>query len=283
MKVVFIITIVISVLGPAVRAGIKAEASKEVKLGAYTLKGDNLSDPSGKSVATLKEFNGSDKVATAGRHIIWISRTPVPKEQSEPQRNGQIRVLNLDSKLEKVIGSGEVGQFSVSKDENLIIYNQDDLLKSFEISSGKQMQIAKIKDGWPDVGFTHLGWSNDGKKFWFGEGDFEGWSLALYENSKVTELKYSSGDEYAFNPSYGWFVKSNAPIYAHIESTEEWLKKGEQVKLKLFDVLSNREVVLAQGKSVWFSPTWKNDRVLEFEVEGKKQTITESEIRSKLK
>ena len=175
--------------------------------------------------------------------------------------------------------------FRASPDGSQIAFNNANNLQLLERASGKIVTIVKQGDGGREDGYSLIGWSANGKKFWFGAGNTDSWSkLGLLENGKVKWLPYvgASNDE-DFEPNLGLLVTSDAPFLFDSESTVEFKKSKQKTYLTVFEVLTSKKVLIAEAIASRFSPAWLPDGRLQYELDGKIRYLSIKKIQKMLK
>jgi hypothetical protein len=129
-----------------------------------------------------------------------------------------------------------------------------------------------------------LDWSNDGKKFWFGDGVVGGRSrLGLIENQKTKWFNYPGGNsEQSLEPNYGWLAQTNGPFFYDSYDREEYRKKTQQDSLFIYDIFSGKKFVVAKSSEP-FRANFTTDGSLEYKLQGVSKKLSAQEIKEKLK
>lgn len=177
------------------------------------------------------------------------------------------------------------GEFRISPDGNNVISISSVGISMLDRQAGTVMPLVRLDNTDRDDGFTPLGWSSDGTKFWFGAGVVDHWTkLGLFEGGKVSWLAYegSSGDE-AFEPDRGWLVTSDAPFNYDADTEEDWKKENRPTRLIVEDVLAGKKAVLAKANANHYGPFWDRNGFLQYSINGKTFKVSKEKIAEKLK
>ncbi len=237
-----------------------------------------------------KEIGAVDQVLTSHYHpfelhkgkFYFLHRTSDPK--SPNNWTDELWMTDLKTRKQDKVYSQKGLDFRVSPTGEGIFCRAENEFFHFDLKSKTKKVFASPEERGKEEQVTLLDWSEDGKRFWFGDGAVGGWSqLGLIENQKTRWFHYTGEQsENALEPNNGWLAQTDSSfVYDDVQESQHRKTKTKD-SLVVIDVFTGKKIVVAQSPrrfKVQFNP----DRSLEYEVDGKRRNLTAEEIKAKFK
>lgn len=242
-------------------------------------------DKSGKKVTEFIGVNSHHyhPFEIRGNELFWLTR---PKDyHADKTWADELWVQDLKTLKKNKIVDGQGLDYRVSPDGSKIFYHLKNNVYLLDRLTNKTVEIAKNGENSAVVGYDIIGFSNDGKRFWFGPSCScpEGWSkLALLQDGKLRWFDFYGADDGFLETNRGWIVRSTYPGFVDSQSAEEFKKNKIKTELFVEDVFSGKKILIAASHSEEMAPKWKDPDTLEYKIGKKKFNIKAEEIVKRL-
>ncbi|HLD27347.1 MAG TPA: hypothetical protein VJB39_00665 [Patescibacteria group bacterium] len=161
--------------------------------------------------------------------------------------------------------------FRVSPDEKFIAIDSEEQLFIRNQSDQKNISFSVSDLALDNPAIASLvGWSDNSQFFW-GDVHVMSKTVNFFRFNSVTGAvdKFVAPPDYygrdlAFNLNAGAMVYSDYPFFFDSNDDEQFIASQAIVKLKLHDLFTQKEIVIAESKTKLFFPRWINDSTVEY-------------------